>query len=1092
MIPTGEKPKHVESTLSTNTTQTKNDSRGRSAALERAYVHDVYENCDEPTGALRPSVSQFLSGLETGSLVCDVGCGNGRYLTANFPNIIPIGIDRCQRLSKVAKGKGGEVTICDNLELPFRDDSFDAVISLAVVHHFATTERRILALRELSRILRVGGRVVITVWALEQRHRRFESQDVLIPWQPPKNQSCSYCSDEDDDDEFLPPYHAYTEDSTNSSRSAGDGDSSSLSSSSPGESCYSFVRKAIQKLAGNRRHPWFLDSWNSKDTQKDNSLDFEDARDLPIELRRLEDFEDLVEPPIASAGLKSRSLGCILNNNNPPSARQIVRSRSSVPSLGGPTTSSHDFKNQENVASCPSSVNNSSTTNSCGTSLSRRPKLIKQKQSLCDEDYQLPDNPFYVLDSSNSSLENSKQSNSAESPPNSRLFLRKQSSLNEELMAANRLREKERVRKRIQKQTSLNEAFLYRSVFGRKLQVIKEGFATKIKSSTGSLERVTKIGLVKIIQNFTTATSQTTNENQPRKNGYNLRHGVNGCKTNQGNAHKPSCSIYSELPSSQCNCVNIAANVENEADPNRRHSKESGSDSSKDGSLQSDTSIESEDSFASVIFVPKSEGNNQQQQQKLFQQQGHNSSSSNSSNGKLPTSPLIMPCPPTPAHSPAAANSVVTSPPQAVASVEAVKNILSPRTADINSRHFTFDKDHILRQESILKQRRENILKQKSEEEAQKITRQTIMNMPPIPKFRKQPIKHCYPIIRRSSTQPNQPQAIQVPRYMSLELYNPATDDLDSDSNDEDSQSSEGSIDSVIDASKASDTCEKEDDIPLTSNKSGILEDIIEKNEECSPMDPSKHKEYVDFAEKLSAQLLKEMHENNNESRDNDDQHKIKTELTALREELRERRLMLANLSTLPSLQHSPNSSSTSSLSSQSKSYTIHEEDEEEDEECSSSSYPLNIYDHCKVSKFQYKWNQRYNLNPETAYLIQDDGDSSVRDEDEGDVILEENEEEEDEQDTVKNTVKSNSVDEVEKDSEEVVEPVERRESNSSLDSPSQSGGSTTHHRYYHVFREGELEALINHHVNNLHIVSSFYERASWCVVAEKVQVWTI
>uniref|UniRef100_A0A182PS82 Uncharacterized protein n=1 Tax=Anopheles epiroticus TaxID=199890 RepID=A0A182PS82_9DIPT len=63
--------------------------------------------------------------------------------------------------------------------------------------------------------------------------------------------------------------------------------------------------------------------------------------------------------------------------------------------------------------------------------------------------------------------------------------------------------------------------------------------------------------------------------------------------------------------------------------------------------------------------------------------------------------------------------------------------------------------------------------------------------------------------------------------------------------------------------------------------------------------------------------------------------------------------------------------------------------------------------------------------------------------------------------------------------------------STASLDSPS-LGGSATHHRYYHVFREGELDALINHHVTSLHIVSSYYERASWCVVAEKVHVWTI
>lgn len=82
------------------------------------------------------------------------------------------------------------------MELPFRDDSFDAVLSLAVVHHFATTERRVGAIKELARILRIGGRVIITVWALEQKHRRFESQDVLIPWQKPSNVKTSNGSDE--------------------------------------------------------------------------------------------------------------------------------------------------------------------------------------------------------------------------------------------------------------------------------------------------------------------------------------------------------------------------------------------------------------------------------------------------------------------------------------------------------------------------------------------------------------------------------------------------------------------------------------------------------------------------------------------------------------------------------------------------------------------------------------------------------------------------------------------------------------------------------------------------------------------------------
>lgn len=56
----------------------------------------------------------------------------------------------------------------------------------------------------------------------------------------------------------------------------------------------------------------------------------------------------------------------------------------------------------------------------------------------------------------------------------------------------------------------------------------------------------------------------------------------------------------------------------------------------------------------------------------------------------------------------------------------------------------------------------------------------------------------------------------------------------------------------------------------------------------------------------------------------------------------------------------------------------------------------------------------------------------------------------------------------------------------------SDMGGAPTLHRYYHVFREGELDQLIEKYVHNLHIISSYYDHANWCVIAEKVQVWTI
>ncbi|CAD6991901.1 unnamed protein product [Ceratitis capitata] len=1361
------------------------DSSGRSAALERAYVHDVYEHCEEPTGPIRPRIAQFLNNLEPGAVVCDVGCGNGRYLAHGNPTICTVGVDRCYRLSKVAREKGGEVLLCDSLELPFRDDSFDAVLSLAVVHHFATTERRVNALQELARVLRIGGRVIITVWALEQRHRRFESQDVLIPWQPPKIRTMS-CSDEEDDDSFLPPYHAYTEDSTNSSRSAGDGDSSSLSSSSPGESCYSFVRRAIQKLAGGRRHPWFLDSWTSKETKNDSSLDYEDVKDLPIELRRLEDFEDFHEPPL-SAGLKSRSLGSILN----PPPRQIVRSRSSVPSLGGnvlhldasykaalpdppyTTQHAHHAVDNSNGPSVVATKNNVSPTKSnnvpnarslnSGSSLGRRPKLIKQKQSLCDDECQLPENPFQVISTYNSNnnnvssnlyLRNGHYYNSnnnksqmvgkvmnthnmqnqttltARQMMQANIFLRKQSSLNEELMAVNRLREKERVRKRIQKQTSLNEAFLCRSaIFSKKLHVIRENFTKKMKTSTGSFERVTKTGINKLVQNLTayiapgtlntdlaektipeTMESNTAAtpsgvakcskyhhhhhhhyyvqqqkslnlQNYQRQQGastnsieagpHSLQKQLSlGNGTTTGNKYagpvtycnSADCSTTSACYCSTyhytgCNTFCTTGDCSEIKEENaRRHSKESGSDSSKDSSLQSDTSVESEDSFASVIFIPKPE---QHQQQLNYQQQHQNSNSSSSnsssSNGggsanggechaygsccqhknatcqkhtngnptscltclkhqqhsqnqklpSVPTSPLIMPCPPTPAHSPAAIQAVVTSPPQTVAAVTAAMAMLTPPTSLLNeglqsqkaevsakinteagNNRFSFDEAHIKQHESGKKPEERGVGKVGME---MKITRQIVKNLPPIPKFRKQQslqaIRQTFPIVRRSSGTAST-SIPGMPKLMSLELFNPATDDLDSDSSE---ASTPNSIDSVISTGKSSGNtitmeqkvneksspnaeqsgdllCADDTDsgqVNRTRNQphcdtqlNGAIPHNIFLNEEDSCPLPSlqsntntnaqlplrKEHDFVEFAEQLNVQLLRKIEDKNcadeylslearSELTDTLDAHIGVTgelqnkkrnnelrDLSAIREELRERRLMLANLSTQPSLQQSP-SSSTSSLSSQTRSFTIHEENEEESDE---RSYSLQLYENCKISKINYKRNRPYNLNPETAYLLQEDGD-----------IFEEEEEEAEHDnmcnhplqnhdqikvgaengaqlsvtatrcDSIERTAETEQTNQVkgEHKAQNKQASLENRQSTESwgnsnsstgsLESPSQ-GGSTTRHRYYHVFREGELDALINHHVNSLHIVSSYYERASWCVVAEKVQVWTI
>jgi alkylated DNA repair protein alkB family protein 8 len=56
-----------------------------------------------------------------------------------------------------------------------RSEIFDSVISIAVIHHFSTKTLRIAALTEIHRILKVGGRALIYVWAYEQENKVFKT-----------------------------------------------------------------------------------------------------------------------------------------------------------------------------------------------------------------------------------------------------------------------------------------------------------------------------------------------------------------------------------------------------------------------------------------------------------------------------------------------------------------------------------------------------------------------------------------------------------------------------------------------------------------------------------------------------------------------------------------------------------------------------------------------------------------------------------------------------------------------------------------------------------------------------------------------------
>jgi len=128
-----------------------------------------------------------LDGLE----VLEVGSGTGRFSRELLKRRARLtAVDVGVRLARVvARGAAATGVAGDACRLPFRDESFDLVLSSECIEHTLDPEA---AIAEMCRVARVGGRVCLTtpnrVWwpallvALRLRLRRF---DGIESWRYP-------------------------------------------------------------------------------------------------------------------------------------------------------------------------------------------------------------------------------------------------------------------------------------------------------------------------------------------------------------------------------------------------------------------------------------------------------------------------------------------------------------------------------------------------------------------------------------------------------------------------------------------------------------------------------------------------------------------------------------------------------------------------------------------------------------------------------------------------------------------------------------------------------------------------------------------
>lgn len=164
--------------------------------METNHVHHVYEQIANKFNHTRFShwniVKHFLDYLPQYSLVSDIGTGNGKYLNYR-KDITMIGNDMCNNLLNIIGNKYINCNICcaDALHLPYRNNTFDAIISIAVIHHLSNDDNRRKFIEETIRIMKPNGVGLITVWAREQQikasWKNLGDNDFFVPWVDTEN-----------------------------------------------------------------------------------------------------------------------------------------------------------------------------------------------------------------------------------------------------------------------------------------------------------------------------------------------------------------------------------------------------------------------------------------------------------------------------------------------------------------------------------------------------------------------------------------------------------------------------------------------------------------------------------------------------------------------------------------------------------------------------------------------------------------------------------------------------------------------------------------------------------------------------------------
>lgn len=137
-------------------------------------------------------VQEFLNTLISGSSLIEIGCGNGKNLQYR-DDLECFGVDISDEMIEICKKRQINCIIGDMINVPINDNSYDNSMSIAAIHHLDTMENRVQAIKELVRITKQNGMILIYVWCFDQPEemkRKFTKTDEMVSFKKTDGSVC--------------------------------------------------------------------------------------------------------------------------------------------------------------------------------------------------------------------------------------------------------------------------------------------------------------------------------------------------------------------------------------------------------------------------------------------------------------------------------------------------------------------------------------------------------------------------------------------------------------------------------------------------------------------------------------------------------------------------------------------------------------------------------------------------------------------------------------------------------------------------------------------------------------------------------------